>query len=136
MAAQDPSTADVPCVPLYCAMYPHPPPAPTALSLQMSRLGGLTARVGQLLEALHGSAAPSRSSSSSRQAACMAADGDKHDLHAVRLSLDGNELQPSHFATLVQPPRMLRCATLCWRRVSVLQPHPLALHHWHPCCSL
>ena len=83
-----------------CAQpWPHPVPCP-----QLSRLGGLTARVGELLEALPGGSS------------CGAAPGAHHScvgspsggLHTVRLSMDGREMQPSRFAVLLQPPRMLR----------------------------
>lgn len=100
---------------------------------QLSRLGGLTARVGQLLEALPGG---SGSSSEERQPVStgLGGSGDgahvRRDMHAVRLSINGQEMQPSHFATLVKPPRILRwacpaavcCAVLCcvrdWRHAA------------------
>lgn len=67
--------------------------------MQLSKLGGLTARVGQLLEVLPAS-----------HGIPDVAKTGLHDMHAVRLSMDGaRELQPSRFADLVQPPRLLRC---------------------------
>ena len=72
----------------------------------MSRLGGLTARVGQLLELLPGGLTTAGRGSSVGGA--LGGGGRQRDLHAVRLSMDGRELQPSRFATLVQPPRVFR----------------------------
>ncbi|PSC73387.1 ATP-binding cassette sub-family D member 4 [Micractinium conductrix] len=66
------------------------------LSDQLSRMGGLTARVGQLLEDLPTDTGP-------------AAGAPAGDMHAVRVSLDGRELQPSSFAALLQPPRQYSC---------------------------
>lgn len=86
---------------------PALPTLPSALS-QMSRLGGLTARVGQLLEVLPGGSAPSSSSKPSDGQAKSGGRG-RHDMYAVRLSLDGHELQPSRLASLLHPPRMLSC---------------------------
>lgn len=86
------------------------------LSDRMSRLGGLTARVGELLDAL-----PPDDQTGDRRANCsvrsrgVASDqasgraAGTAGLHAVRLSMDGRELQPSRFATMLQPPRMLSC---------------------------
>ena len=72
---------------------------------QLSRMGGLTARVGQLLEDLPTDTGP-------------AAGAPAGDMHAVRVSLDGRELQPSSFAALLQPPRQYRQGCLG----TVMQP--------------
>ncbi|KAL4434207.1 hypothetical protein ABPG75_000648 [Micractinium tetrahymenae] len=89
------------------------------LSDRMSRLGGLTARVGELLDTLppgdhvtggskgHDSTIPGGCSGGSAQAASSRTGFG--DLHSVRLSIDGRELQPSHFASMLEPPRMLSC---------------------------
>ncbi|KAL4860115.1 ATP-binding cassette sub-family D member 4 [Chlorella vulgaris] len=79
------------------------------LSDKLSKLGGLTARVGQLLEALPGSSAAAAGGDERRRG--KLGGGTRHDLHAVRLSIDqsGRELQPSRFGTLLQPPRLISC---------------------------
>lgn len=119
-----------------CCRHKHTPPAPACP--QMSRLGGLTARVGELLDAL-----PPDDQTGDRRANCsvrsrgVASDqasgraAGTAGLHAVRLSMDGRELQPSRFATMLQPPRMLRWGLGETHRLPphVALPAPLRLVH-------
>jgi hypothetical protein len=91
----------------------------------MSRLGGLTARVGQLLEVLPSSSGFGGGSLGSTGPGGLGSTGGRRrDMHAVRLSMDsdGQELQPSQFAALLQPPQLLRCA--CVVRTAGLPPAP------------
>lgn len=105
-------------------------------SPQMSRLGGLTARVVQLLEALErgGSAAGARTSTSSALGGVGGpADHRTRDLHSVRLSMEGGqELQPSQLAALLQPPRLYRWARRTHARMLCL--HHCFCHERH-CCA-
>jgi hypothetical protein len=97
-----------PSAPLELPVFAFRNPSPSLpLSVQLSRLGGLTARVGQLLEALPASDGLAHSR---KDGGASRSVGDRHDMHAVRLSMDGAcELQPSRFADLMQPPCLLRC---------------------------
>ena len=68
---------------------------------------GLAARVGELLEALPVLGDGDRSGLGSEKPGGRAA---AHDMLAVRLQLEGRELQLSRFAETLQPPQLLRCA--------------------------
>lgn len=49
-------------------------------------------------------------------------------LDAARLSTDGRELQPSRFASMLQPPRMLRCGEGALRGLATWSGLPLLLY--------